>query len=64
MPEAVQGLRTIGARGWNITMPGKKTPTVGLHPLSIVLDDMIDIFTQMTKGRKFEEDYLKNKMRW
>lgn len=23
MPEAVQGLRTIGARGWNITMPGK-----------------------------------------
>ena len=23
MPEAVQGLRTMGARGWNITMPGK-----------------------------------------
>ena len=23
MPEAVQGLRMMGARGWNITMPGK-----------------------------------------
>ena len=23
MPEAVQGLRTMGVRGWNITMPGK-----------------------------------------
>lgn len=23
MPEAVEGLRTMGARGWNITMPGK-----------------------------------------
>lgn len=23
MPEAVEGLRTLGARGWNITMPGK-----------------------------------------
>lgn len=23
MPEAVQALRTLGARGWNITMPGK-----------------------------------------
>ena len=24
MPQAVEGLRTMGARGWNITMPGKK----------------------------------------
>ena len=23
MPQAVEGLRTMGARGWNITMPGK-----------------------------------------
>ena len=23
MPKAVEGLRTMGARGWNITMPGK-----------------------------------------
>lgn len=29
-----------------------------------LLRDTIDIFTQMTKGRKFEEDYLKNKMKW
>lgn len=26
--------------------------------------DMIDIFTQMVNGRKFEQDYLKNKIRW
>ena len=26
--------------------------------------DMLDIFTQMVKGRKFEEDYLKNKIKW
>lgn len=26
--------------------------------------DIIDIFTQMVNGRKFEEDYLKNKIKW
>ena len=26
--------------------------------------DMIDILTQMINGRKFEEDYLKNKIKW
>ena len=26
--------------------------------------DMLDIFTQMVNGRKFEEDYLKNKIKW
>ena len=26
--------------------------------------DMIDIFTQMMNGRIFEEDYLKNTMKW
>lgn len=25
---------------------------------------IIQIFTQMINGRKFEEDYLKNKMKW
>ena len=29
-----------------------------------LLRDIIDIFTQMIKGRKFEEDYLKDKMKW
>jgi len=26
--------------------------------------DMLDIFVQMVNGRKFEEDYLKNKIKW
>lgn len=26
--------------------------------------DLLDIFTQMVNGRKFEQDYLKNKIRW
>lgn len=29
-----------------------------------LLRDMIDIFTQMLNGRKFEEDYLKDKIKW
>ena len=29
-----------------------------------LLRDIIDIFTQMTKGRKFEEEYLKDSMKW
>lgn len=29
-----------------------------------LLRDMIDIFTQMTNGRKFEDSYLKNKIKW
>ena len=26
--------------------------------------DLIDIFTQMLNGRKFDNEYLKNKIRW
>jgi len=29
-----------------------------------LLRDTIDIFTQMVNGRKFEEDYLKDKIKW
>lgn len=29
-----------------------------------LLRDMIDIFTQMVNGREFEEDYLKDKIKW
>ena len=29
-----------------------------------LLRDVIDIFVQMTNGRKFEEKYLKDKIRW
>ena len=26
--------------------------------------DMLDIFTQMVNGRKFDENYLKDKIKW
>lgn len=29
-----------------------------------LLRDMIDIFTQMVNGRKFDENYLKDKIKW
>ena len=45
----------------DITMPGEKRETGGLHPLNIVLDDMIDIFTSMgfdvVDGPEFETDF-------
>ncbi len=45
----------------DITMPGKKTEVGGLHPLSIVLDDMIDIFRSMgfdvVDGPEVETDH-------
>ncbi len=31
----------------DVTMPGKKAPLGGLHPLSIVLEDLLDIFQSM-----------------
>lgn len=39
----------------------KDSDSIHLYQL---LRDMIDIFTQMTNGRKFENSYLKNKIRW
>ncbi len=29
-----------------------------------LLRDTIDIFTQMTEGRKFDKDYLKETLKW
>ena len=29
-----------------------------------LLRDMIDIFTQMINGREFDENYLKDKIKW
>ena len=53
--------RRLKSEEIDITMPGKKTPTGGLHPLSIVLDDMIDIFTSMgfdvVDGPEVETDH-------
>ena len=39
MPEAVQGLRTMGVRGWNITMPGKNIMCKLADKISIVNDN-------------------------
>ncbi len=45
----------------DITMPGKTSAVGGLHPLSIVLDDMIDIFRSMgfdvVDGPEVETDH-------
>ncbi len=45
----------------DVTMPGEKVEKGGLHPLNIVLDDMIDIFRSMgfdvVDGPEFETDF-------
>ena len=51
----------LSAERVNVTMPGKKVPVGGLHPLSVVLDDIIDIFQSMgfdvVDGPEVETDY-------
>ncbi len=45
----------------DVTMPGKKNASGGLHPLNVVLDDIIDIFQSMgfdvIDGPEVETDY-------
>ncbi len=45
----------------DVTMPGKKGATGGLHPLNVVLEDIIDIFQSMgfdvIDGPEVETDY-------
>ena len=45
----------------DVTMPGKKVKSGGLHPLNVVLDDIIDIFQSMgfdvVDGPEVETDY-------
>jgi len=45
----------------DITMPGEKSEKGGLHPLNVVLEDMIDIFRSMgfdvVDGPEFETDF-------
>ena len=45
----------------DVTMPGKARKTGGLHPLNIVMDDLIDIFQSMgfdvVDGPEVETDY-------
>ncbi len=51
----------LSAERIDVTMPGKKVPVGGLHPLSGVLDDIIDIFQSMgfdvVDGPEVETDY-------
>ncbi len=45
----------------DVTMPGKAAPVGGLHPLNVVLNDLIDIFRSMgfdvVDGPEVETDY-------
>ncbi len=41
----------------------KQTDWMIIHQYQLTRD-MIDILTQMLKGRKFDEDYLKDKINW
>ena len=51
----------LAAETLDITMPGKKQKNGGLHPLNVVLDDLIDIFQSMgfdiVDGPEVETDY-------
>lgn len=51
----------LSAERIDVTMPGKKVAVGGLHPLSVVLDDIIDIFQSMgfdvVDGPEVETDY-------
>ena len=51
----------LAAETLDITMPGKKDKKGGLHPLNVVLDDIIDIFQSMgfdiVDGPEVETDY-------
>jgi len=51
----------LAAEKLDVTMPGKKAARGGLHPLNVVLDDIIDIFQSMgfdvVDGPEVETDY-------
>ncbi|MBQ8683349.1 MAG: phenylalanine--tRNA ligase subunit alpha [Clostridia bacterium] len=51
----------LAAEKLDVTMPGKKIKSGGLHPLNVVLDDLIDIFQSMgfdvVDGPEVETDY-------
>ena len=58
--DALQKEKLI-AETLDVTMPGKKAAKGGLHPLNVVLDDIIDIFQSMgfdiVDGPEVETDY-------
>ncbi len=51
----------LAAESIDITMPGKKSKAGGLHPINVVLEDMINIFQSMgfdvVDGPEVETDY-------
>lgn len=59
--EAAFQRQRLAAERVDVTMPGKKVPAGGLHPLNSVLDDMIDIFQSMgfdvVDGPEVETDH-------
>ncbi len=60
LDKAAQNAR-LAAESIDITMPGKKDKTGGLHPINVVLEDMINIFQSMgfdvVDGPEVETDY-------
>ena len=42
----------------------KKTKDYDIIHCYQLVRDTIDIFTQMTKGRKFDKNYLKDNIKW
>lgn len=59
--QSEQKLRRLREEKLDITMPGKAAATGGLHPINIVLEDMIDIFQSMgfdvVDGPEVETDH-------
>ena len=53
--------RKLESEKLDVTMPGKKSRSGGLHPLNVVLEDIIDIFQSMgfdvVDGPEVETDY-------
>ncbi len=53
--------RKLESEKLDVTMPGKKSRSGGLHPLNVVLEDIIDIFQSMgfdvVEGPEVETDY-------
>ncbi len=60
LQQELQQMR-LAAETVDVTMPGKKEKSGGLHPLSVVLNDIIDIFQSMgfdvVDGPEIETDY-------
>ena len=58
---AVEIKRVLDTQGIDVTVPGSRIPTGRLHPTTIVLNEIIDIFTslgfQVEEGPEVETDF-------